>query len=106
MKLAITLSGDKITDKIDHHFGRCKYFCIHDPDENISMFIENKFAGNKDGVGRNVVELIVKHQVNLVISREFGQKVKLLLEKHKIQMVRIHDESITGDKVLQKIQKK
>jgi len=103
MKLAIALRGKNLTERLDDRFGRSKYFCVYDSNSDSSIFIENIYAKEKDGVGKKVVELLTKQDVQMIIASEFGPKVRNLLEKKKIQMVIIQDLSFTGENILKKI---
>lgn len=105
MKLAIALQGKNLTQRLDDRFGRSKYFCIYNSNSKTSNFIENIYAKEKDGVGRQVVDLLAEQGVQMIIASEFGPKVRSLLEKMKIQMVIIQDVSLTGDEILKKILK-
>jgi len=105
MKLAIALKGDQLTDKLDDRFGRSSYFCIYDLNTKTAKFLENKFANEKDGVGKQVVDLMIDQQVEMIIACDFGRKVRTLLENKKIQMVIIQDTSLSSEDVLKKIRK-
>lgn len=103
MKIAIALKGDQLTEKLDDRFGRSKYFCVYDMDINEASFIKNKFTNEEDGVGKQVVDLMIAYHVELIVATEFGRKVRTLLENKKIQMVILQDTSLSGEEVLQKI---
>jgi predicted Fe-Mo cluster-binding NifX family protein len=103
MKLAIGLKGDNLTERLDIHFGRSNFFCIYDLNSKAKLFLKNTFASDPDGVGKNVVNLLKNQDVSMVVSCEYGRKVKQLLEKHKIQLVIIHNTSLTGEDVLKMI---
>jgi len=104
MKLAIALKGNHLNERLDDRFGRCKYFCIYDLNSKTATFIKNKYATEPDGVGKHVVDLLAEYHVHMIIACEFGRKVRTLLEKQKIQMVIVHNVSLTGEEILKKIQ--
>ncbi|MCD4729393.1 MAG: hypothetical protein K8R74_02250 [Bacteroidales bacterium] len=103
MKLAIALRGNNLTEKLDDRFGRSKYFCIYDLNSKTAGFVENKHATEQDGVGKHVIDLLVDQNVEMIIACDFGRKVRTTLEKKKIQMVIVHNVSLTGEEVLNKI---
>ncbi len=80
-------------------FGRSKYFCIYDLNSKTSGFIKNKYTTEPDGVGKHVVDILAEYNVHTIISCEFGRKVRTLLEKQKIQMVIVHNVSLTGEEI-------
>lgn len=104
MKLAIALKGNQLTDKLDDRFGRSNYFCIYDLNTKISRFIQNKFVSETDGVGKNVTDLLITQNVEMIIASEFGRKVRTILENRKIQMVILQNTSLSGQEILEKIQ--
>ena len=103
MKLAIALRGNNLTEKLDDRFGRSKYFCIYDLNSKTADFLENKYATEQDGVGKHVIDLLVDQNVEMIIACEIGRKVRTILEKKKIQMVIVHNVSLTGEEILEKI---
>jgi len=105
MKLAIALKGNHLNERLDDRFGRSKYFCIYDLNSKTASFIKNKYATEPDGVGKHVVDLLAEYNVRMIISCEFGRKVRILLEKKKIQMVIVYNVSLTGEEILKKIQR-
>ena len=105
MKLAIALKGNRLNERLDNRFGRSKYFCIYDVNSKTPSFIKNKYATEPDCVGKQVVDLLAEHHVYMVIASDFGRKVRTLLEKKKIQMVIVHNVSLTGEEIIKKIQR-
>ncbi len=104
MKLAIALKGNNLTEKLDDRFGRSKYFCIYDLDSKTTSFIKNKYAAEKDSVGKHVVDLLIDQNIEMIVACEYGRKVRTILEKKKIQMVMVQDVSLTGEEIIKKIQ--
>lgn len=103
MKLAIALKGDHLTEQLDARFGRSKYFCIYNTETKSADFLKNKFASETDGVGKQVVDLLLERDVKMIVACEIGRKVRTILEKNKIQMVIMQDASLNGEEVLKKI---
>lgn len=103
MKIAIAIKGDNLSEELDDRFGRSKYFCIYNLETKNPRFIKNDFANDENGVGKHVVGMLMEQNIEMIIACEIGNKVKALLEKKKIQMVIMQDNSLTGEEVLQKI---
>lgn len=103
MKIAIAIKGSHLSEALDDRFGRSKYFCIYDLVTKSSIFINNEFAKDESGVGKQVVDLILDQKVEMIIACEFGRKVRTMLENKNIQMVIIKDTALTGDDVIKMI---
>ncbi len=97
MKTVITCGADQIQAPFDKRFGRAAWFCLHDSESGETQFLknDNKDAGN--GAGTKAAEKMVELGVQKVISGDFGPKAKDLLEKFKVQMVIIQDDTTLED---------
>ncbi len=102
MKTVITSGGNTTGASFDKRFGRAAWFCLYDTESGETEFLnnDNKDAGN--GAGTKAAEKMVELGVQKVISGDFGPKAKDLLEKFKVQMV-ILQEDTTIDTILQKL---
>lgn len=105
MKVAIAIRDKNLSARLDDRFGRSKFFCIFDLNTEKALFIENIYANEQDGVGKNVVDLLNEHDIQMIVACEFGRKVRTLLEKKKIQMVIVQNSSLTGEEILKIIKK-
>ncbi|BDX39422.1 hypothetical protein CYCD_27770 [Tenuifilaceae bacterium CYCD] len=93
MKVAITSTGNSIESTIDHRFGRCAYFVIYDSDSSAIEYIPNPNKDAEEGAGPASVQLVASRNVNMIISGEFGLKIKPLLDSLKIQMIALKDST-------------
>ena len=105
MKTVITSEGSDKNSVFDLRFGRAAYFCVYD-DENGSMeFIKNEYADAQGGAGTKTSEKIVELGVQKVISGDFGPKAKGILERFKVQMVIMPDNSMKISEIVEKLKK-
>ncbi|MHA7111684.1 NifB/NifX family molybdenum-iron cluster-binding protein [Sunxiuqinia elliptica] len=100
MKVAITSTGQEVTSKLDHRFGRCSYFAIHDFDTDQTDFIKNPNKEVAEGAGPASVQFIVNHGVSKIISGEFGGKVKKILEDLEVQIIMFNGPERTIQDIL------
>ena len=87
MKVAITSTGNSLESKLDQRFGRCAFFVIYDTEKEEMEFITNPNKDAQNGAGPASVQMVASHNVQKIISGEFGIKVKSLLDSLKIQMI-------------------
>ena len=77
-KIGISSTGNKLSSKIDHRFGRCKYFLIVNINgEKIVDFqaVKNNGAAQDSGAGVKAVEQISELGISTLITGEPGPKV-------------------------------
>jgi len=87
MKVAITSTGNSLESKLDQRFGRCAFFLIYDTETLGIEFIPNPNKDAQNGAGPASVQMVASHNVQKIISGEFGIKIKSLLDSLKIQMI-------------------
>lgn len=92
MKTIITASGSDLTPRLDLRFGRCAFFCLYNHNDGGATFIKNEFKDAQGGAGAKVAEKMLNLGVDRIISGDFGPKAKDLLDKFKIQLVKMTDE--------------
>lgn len=95
MKVAITSTGNTLDSKLDSRFGRCSFFVIYNTGNQSVEFIPNPNKDNLEGAGPASAQLVASQGVTLVVSGEFGAKVKSIFDSLKIQLVMIPDEKKT-----------
>lgn len=101
MKIAITSNGDSLDSKLDSRFGRCSYFAIHDTENNDTVFYANPNKESQEGAGPASAQFVVSKGVQMILSGEFGGKVKSLLESLQITMVALKDNQKTIKELLE-----
>lgn len=94
MKIAISAKGKTNDSNLDMRFGRCKYFQIHDTeDENIKV-IENKGQMSEGGAGIAAAQQVIDENVDVIITGNIGPNAFELIEKAKIKAYKCNDISI------------
>lgn len=93
MKTIISSSGNNLDSAFDLRFGRAAWFCLLDEETGETSFYENENNEASHGAGTKAVEKVLELGASKVISGDFGPKAKELLEKFKIQMVLLTDDS-------------
>jgi predicted Fe-Mo cluster-binding NifX family protein len=93
MKTVISSTGNNLDSGFDLRFGRAGWFCLLDEETGETSFYENESNEASHGAGTKAVEKVVELGAAKVISGDFGPKAKELLEKFKIQMVLLSDDS-------------
>ena len=106
MKYAITSIEGNIKSKCSSHFGRSEYFAIYDSIDKSLEFIENPYKDLPRRAGPSVVKHLSSMNVQIVVSSEFGEKIKNVFESMKIGMVIISDENKTIEEIISTIDNK
>lgn len=91
MKVAIASTGNTLESNIDSSFGRCAWLIIINTEDGGMEFIPNTNRDMEEHAGRTAVELVATRNVEMIVSGEFGAKIKPLLDSMHIQMVVIKD---------------
>ena len=98
MKVAIASNGNTLESNIDSSFGRCAWFVIYDTESGAMEFIPNANKELEEHAGKAAVDLVASRNVSMIVSGEFGLKIKPMLDSMHIQMVVIKDsEKRIGD---------
>ena len=91
MKVAKASTGNTLESNIDSNFGRCAWFIIINTEDGGMEFIPNTNQDMEEHAGKEAVELVATRNVEMIVSGEFGAKIKPLLDSMHIQMVVIKD---------------
>lgn len=106
MKTAIAASECSFDAKVGSHFARCSCFVIHDCITGAIEFFPNPCKDMNEDAGIRVTELLRNKQVVKIIARDFGIKVKPLLDSLKIQMIVIQSQDMTVSKIIELLTQK
>lgn len=87
MKVAIAAVKKDVQSEMDERFGRGAYFAIINTNTWETEFVDNPSKDAPSGAGVKAVEFIISKNIDKIIAREFGPKVKNLLEKAKIEYI-------------------
>lgn len=100
MKTAITIKENNFESEIDHHFARCSYFAIFDSETGSIEFMPNPGKDLIEDAGPATVQLLKLKNVARVVSGDFGQKVKPLLDSSLIQMIIVRNITLTVSDII------
>ncbi len=89
MKVAISSTGEKLTDNISEFFGRCPYFVIVEIDNQeigeMKVF-KNENENQTGGAGILAAQFLAEKNINAVIARSVGPRAMDVLEQFNIGM--------------------
>lgn len=105
MKIAIASTGNTLEDRISQQFARCDYFIIYDTDNKAIEIIPNAYKNEEERAGQLSVELIASRNVRKIISGDFGLKIKPYLDKLRIQMIVLKDNTKRIKDILEMLDK-
>jgi len=71
---------------VDPKFGRSQFFLFVDPESGNFEAVKNPDLDLAHGAGIQTAQMIVKHNVGIVLSGAFGPKASQVLEAAGIQM--------------------
>ncbi len=103
MKIAISSTGFDLESFIDSRFGRCLCFVIYDSETRSIEFLPNPNRENSEGAGPSSAQYVINKGVQLVISGEFGVKVRNIFDSLQIGYKIIENDKTTVSEVIDKI---
>jgi predicted Fe-Mo cluster-binding NifX family protein len=106
MKVAISSTGNTLDSNLDLSFGRCAYFVVYDTESRAMEYIPNPYKNAEEGAGTASVHLLASRLVNKIVSREFGLKIKPLLDSLRIQMIVLKQTQITINDIIEMLNHK
>jgi predicted Fe-Mo cluster-binding NifX family protein len=102
MKLAISISGNKLESPFDPRFGRAAAFCLVDSETGEWSSHENPALSASGGAGVQAAQFIAKLGAQAVISGAYGPKAFDTLSPADIEMyLAPTDETLTATNVLE-----
>jgi predicted Fe-Mo cluster-binding NifX family protein len=87
MKIAVTTSGDGLSDLVEPHFGRCPRFLIVDTETMKSEVVTNTAVGSAHGAGIAAAQLVASKGVKAVLTGNVGPNAYSALSASGIQIV-------------------
>jgi predicted Fe-Mo cluster-binding NifX family protein len=85
-RICVTSLGPDLESEVDPKFGRAQFFLFFNPETNTFEAIKNPNLEQAHGVGIQTAQLVVNHNVGVVLSGAFGPKAAQVLETAGIQM--------------------
>jgi len=101
MKIAVSSTGEKLTDNVSEVFARCPYFIIAEiENQEIKKFeaIKNESENQMGGAGISVAQLMAEKDIKAVITKNVGPRALDVLNQFNIG---IYAGDGTIEKVLQ-----
>lgn len=89
MKIAISVSGQRLDDEIADIFGRCPYFIfveIKDGKVEKSEAIENKISLQSGGAGMAAAKFVAENGAEAVIAKNVGPRATDILRQFGIDI--------------------
>jgi predicted Fe-Mo cluster-binding NifX family protein len=86
MKIAISSTGNNLSDQVDPRFGRCPYFIIAQPDTMVFEALQNGGATAPGGAGIATAQMIAEQGVVAVVTGNCGPKAYQVLAAAGIQV--------------------
>lgn len=99
MKIAVSSSGEKITDNVSDVFARCPYFVISEIEDGKiqkTEIIENKVASQLGQAGISAAQQIAEKDIKAVIAKNVGPRASDVLKQFNIDIY-------TGDGEIEKV---
>jgi predicted Fe-Mo cluster-binding NifX family protein len=93
MKIAITSTGNSMESSIDPRFGRCAWFVFYDTETGGVEFVPNPNRNIEEGAGPASLQMVAARNVEKIVSGEFGNRFKTLIDSLKIQMIVLKDHT-------------
>lgn len=94
MKSAIP-TNDKIN--ISNIFGRAEYFAIFDENGMIEIIDNRENAALPGGAGINTTLNLLKHNINRIITIDFGPKAKDTLKGKDVEVIILKEEKTINE---------
>lgn len=106
MKIIISSTGNDIKSQFDLRFGRAPYFCLID-DNNLDQleFHNNFIPDTNNNAGISAAKKALELKATKIISGEFGQQSKKILDDNNIQIIMINDENCTIEDIIKRLKK-
>lgn len=103
MKTVITASGDHLDAPFDWRFGRAAWFCVYDEDAHTATFVENANVSSGRDAGEKAAEMMIRLNVEKVISGDFGLLAEATLDASDIQMAILADPDLTVGDIINRL---
>ncbi len=99
MIIAASLTGQTIKSPINSHFGHCPYFGVYNTKSKEFKLIENTFWENSTEAGTLTADLLLKNNIEWVITGRFGSKAIEQLCRNNIRMI-VPEEGQTFEQLI------
>ena len=97
MKIAITAKENRENAPAEERFGRAPYFILFDDESRTRSILENPGADAPGGVGPRTVQLLVNHDVHVVITGQVGGNAMTALKAAGIETYQYREGGTVED---------
>ncbi|MFZ5898912.1 MAG: NifB/NifX family molybdenum-iron cluster-binding protein [Bacillota bacterium] len=80
MRVAVSATGPRLTDRVDPRFGRCACFVIYDTESGKVEFLDNSAAASGGGAGVQASQAVAGAGVGAVLTGSLGPNAWRVLE--------------------------
>ena len=105
MKIAIPSTGKELESLISHNLGRAPFIIIYDDASGEYNSVENPGFKIQHGSGPKAMEIILRNNADVLLTREIGRKAYSILMKEHIDIHLIKSSS-TIKSAIKKLLKK
>lgn len=93
MKIAIPVDEKKMDSSVCVSFGRTPYFLFYDTAKKESEFLDNSAAASSGGAGIKAAQILVDHQVEILLTPRCGENAADVLLAGEIKIFKSQDVS-------------
>ncbi|MEJ2104498.1 MAG: NifB/NifX family molybdenum-iron cluster-binding protein [Ignavibacteriaceae bacterium] len=86
MKIAIPSTGESLTSLMSDTLGRTPFLIIYDSSSGKYDSLENPGFQIQDGSGLKASDLVLKNNVEVLLTKEIGRKSYSVLQKEHIRL--------------------
>ena len=105
MRIAIPIETKQKSGIVSKKFARSNFFALVDKELKSYELIENPFKDLSMGVGKKLLNLLVKeHQIDALLAFELGLKVHLMATEAAMQLIIISEKRQTLKQLLSYLQ--
>ncbi len=87
MKIAVSVDTPEPGARVSFSFGRTSYFAICSTEKDEILFIKNPFSNVFGGAGIQAAQLLISHNIDLVVTGKIGKNAMRFLSFAGIRVV-------------------
>ncbi|MDI6711515.1 MAG: NifB/NifX family molybdenum-iron cluster-binding protein [Thermoanaerobacterales bacterium] len=80
MRVAVSATGSRLTDRVDPRFGRCSCFVIYDTESGKVETLDNSAAASGGGAGVQASQAVAGAKVDVVLTGNLGPNAYRVFE--------------------------
>ncbi len=99
MKIAVMSMGNSKESLVSDRFARSPFIVIYDTSTNDYVILENTGSKSINGAGPRTAELIIKNNIDVLLTIEIGVKAYSVVAKEHIKIELIPSGSTVGSAI-------